>query len=145
MNRDNRPVVRDSEEGLWKGIADGILVSSDFSSEGRLRLSHTVGSLPSSNLRQRSAVKPLPAPVPTVSPPGLRRLDVSPVIPRPRRLTEAVLTTTDTGTQTSDDKLKEALGKALSHNDVLERRVRAAERIVRMLALYSHDKENVTL
>lgn len=132
MNKDSRLVLRDSEEGLWRGIAEGVLLSSDFSTEGKLRLSHTMGSLPPRSLRRCPAECPLPNPVKAMSPMGVRR---RPVI---------VLRTADAATQTSEDKLQVAFEKAKCENAKLQKQVKAAERLVRSLALYLDDKENCT-
>jgi hypothetical protein len=132
----SRPVLRDSEEGLWRGVAEGVLVSSDFSPEGKLRLSHTVGSFPPRGLRRCPVERPFPCPVQSTSPPGSRP-------PSTRRPPVVVLPTADAGTQTSDDKLEAVVQKAKARNAQLERQVKAAERLVRSLALYLHDKENL--
>lgn len=137
MDRDSRPVLRDSEEGVWRGVADGVLVSSDFSPEGKLRLSHTMDSLPVRGLRRCPAERPFPQPVKAVSPKGVRP-------PPVRRPLGVVLPTSDAGTQTSDDEAEAALKKVRHRNARLERQVKAAERLVRSLALYLDDKENVT-
>lgn len=120
MQREHRPVLRDSEEGLWKGIRDGVLLSADFSPEGKLRLSKTTSML----------LLPRPA----VSPPGSRP---------PLRPTPIKLPSTEASTQTSNDKLKEEFDEVRKKNAKLERQVKAAERLVRLLALYNNDKENL--
>jgi hypothetical protein len=134
MNRNDRPVLRDSEEGLWKGVAEGVLRSADFSPEGKLRLSHTVGSFPLRGLRRCPAEAPL-LPMQSVSPPSSR--------PSVRRTPVVILPTTDASTQTSNDKLEADVKRANKRNAQLEKQVRAAERLVRSLALYLHDKENL--
>lgn len=134
MKRDDRPVLRDSEEGLWRGVAEGVLRSADFSPEGKLRLSHTVGSFPPRGLRRCPAEAPL-LPMQSVSPPSSR--------PSVRRPPVVILPTSDVGTQTSNDKLETEVKRVNARNAQLEKQVKAAERLVRSLALYLHDKENL--